>query len=96
MAEQILAQAKQLDAFISVKGLEMPSLDQDSLSTVHLPEELQSVRSAMINNASDFRKIAMGSVANGSELAFGVRLFLSTPKDGNGFIILYQRSGLIH
>lgn len=74
LAEDLLARAKQLDAFLADNGIESPSFDKDTLADVDLPEELRSVRSALANGADELKKLAMGPVVFGTELAVGVRL----------------------
>ncbi|KAL8685081.1 MAG: hypothetical protein Q9218_007987 [Villophora microphyllina] len=71
LAEDLVAQAKQLDAFIANDGIESPSFDRDTLADVKLSEELRSVRSALANSANDLKKLALGPVVFGTELAHG-------------------------
>ena len=74
MVEDLLTQAKQLDAFIEDNGLKSPSFDYDYLadSPTQLPEHLRAARNAMANGANDLKKLALGPVVYGADLYFGV------------------------
>lgn len=70
MAEVLLAQAKQIDAYLESNHLPYPSFDSDVLAD--LPSELQNMRMSLANNSDELKKLTQGPVASTMELAFSV------------------------
>lgn len=78
-AEEILAQAKQLDAYIVSNGLPPTSFDQDSL--VNLPLEYEATRRAMIDSTHTLKRLAQGTIGATTEMLYSVgRIFWSELK----------------
>ena len=71
LAEQVLAQAKQLDKYLESKNLPPPSFDQDVFDD--LPAELQNVRSSLASVSNDLKSLTRGPVSSTSDIAFSVR-----------------------
>ena len=70
IAEQLLAQAKQIDSYLESKKLSSPSFDIDSLKD--LPAELQDVRNSLASGSNDLRDLARGPVGSTMDIAFSV------------------------
>ena len=73
-AEEILAQAKQIDAYICSNGLPPPSSDHDSL--LSLPPQYETVRRAMVDSTHTLKRLAQGTVGATTEMLYSVGLML--------------------
>lgn len=69
-AEEILAQAKQLDTYIASSGLPHTSFAHDSLT--ELPAELERVRLDMVNSTQQLKRLAQGAVSSTVEMLYSV------------------------
>jgi len=58
IAENLLAHAKELDAYVASKGLSLDTLDHATLTT--LPAELKKSRDGLINGGAKIRRLAEG------------------------------------
>ncbi len=70
IAEDILANAKRLDAHLSYKSVAPTSFDHDSL--VDLPHDMESVRNALIDSTHTLKQLAQGPVGRTVETLFTV------------------------
>lgn len=70
LAEELLAQAKQLDAQLAEHKLPGPTWERDSLG--ELSAATQSAREALSNQANDFAKLVRGPVMVATDIAFSV------------------------
>jgi hypothetical protein len=70
IAENILKRAKLLDTHLAETGLPSPHFFYDTLT--HLPDHLQEERNALVNEAQDLKRLAMGPVAMMLETLFTV------------------------
>ena len=62
IVEQMLGQAKELDAYLTANSISTPSTDNDTLA--QLPANLQDTRVALADAAEDFKKLIRGPVVN--------------------------------
>lgn len=69
-AEEILAQARQIDAYILTNGLPPPSFDHDSL--LNLPPEYETARRGMIDSTHTLKRLAQGTVGATTEMLYSV------------------------
>ena len=70
IAEEILANVKILDSYISSNNLPPASFNQDSFE--NLPPDLQGMRSTVINAAQTIRKLVLGPTGLASEILHSV------------------------
>lgn len=70
LAEEILANAKLLDSYISSNNLPPASFHHDSLA--NLPADLQGCRSTVIDSAQTIRNLVLGPVGLASDVLQGV------------------------
>lgn len=70
IAEEILAKAKRLDEFTSLKGLPAPTFDQDVLES--LPADLEETRRILIDSTQTLKRLALGPVGASKDILFGV------------------------
>lgn len=68
LAEDILANAKRLDAHLSSQNLISTSFDHDSLA--NLPSELESTRKALINSTQMLKQLSQGPIGSSMEIIF--------------------------
>lgn len=73
LAEESLANAKRLDAYIASKGLPPVSLDHDSFELADLPPELQAVRNSLADSSQLMKRLAQGPIGTMIEILYGVR-----------------------
>lgn len=71
LAEEILANAKRLDQYLSSQNLISTSFDHDSLGD--LPPELESTRKALINSTQTLKQLSQGPIGSSMEIIFNVR-----------------------
>lgn len=69
-AKSILASAEVLDSYIASIGRSPASFDVDSLHD--LPEEIESVRNSLIDEAQTIKRLALGSSGIHREILFAV------------------------
>lgn len=67
-AEEILAQAKRLDAYMLSNNLRPPSFEHDSL--VDLPPEYEAVRCALVDSTHNLKRLAQGTGGATTEMLF--------------------------
>ena len=70
MVEGLLAQAKQIDAYLAETKMSTPTWEHDTLAD--LPAELQDVRATLSNDANSFAKLVRGPVLTAMDIAFNV------------------------
>ena len=70
MAEAILAQAKELDAYLESHDIPYPSFDEDTLD--RLPNELQDNRWALANSSNALKKLTRGAAMGTMDTAVSV------------------------
>ena len=70
IAEQLLAHAKQIDAYTASEGLAPPSYRHDTLS--NLPESLRSARDGIINGCATLRGLTEGPEASITNILYSV------------------------
>lgn len=75
LAEDLLAQTKQLDSVLKARGVQQPSFDNDPLD--ELPEDVQRLRKKMTDTSHVIRQLAQGPKAAGLEIAFNVSFTLA-------------------
>ena len=77
LAEQILENAKKLEAYTISKSLPSPSLEKDVF--VDLPLEQELVRTSIVDTAQALRRIAAGPAILGTEILHCVGEKLQSP-----------------
>ena len=70
-AEEILANAKLLDAHLNSVDSPLPSFDNDILT--NLPLDMKEARSSIINATHMLKQLAQGPVGSAVEIMFNVR-----------------------
>jgi len=70
IAEQLLAHAKQIDAYNASEGLAPPSYRQDTLS--NLPDSLRGARDGIINGCATLRGLTEGPEASITNILYSV------------------------
>ena len=70
MVEGMLAQAKQIDAYLAEKNISTPTWEHDTLA--ELPVGLQDMRTTLSNDANNFAKLVRGPVMSAMDIAFSV------------------------
>ena len=70
MAENILARAKKLDAYLEAENIAYPSFDDDTLD--QLPLELQEERWALANDANELKQLSRGTAQTTLDCALNV------------------------
>ena len=70
MVEGMLAQAKQIDAYLAEKKTSPPTWEYDTLA--ELQAELQDIRATLSNDANSFAKLVRGPVMSAMDIAFSV------------------------
>ena len=70
LAEELVAQAKQIDKYLESKNLPSPSFDHDTL--VDLPPDLQEVRTSLASVSHNLKALTRGPVGSTSDIAFSV------------------------
>ena len=78
LAEEILANAKRLDAHLSSQNLNSTSFDHDSLAD--LPSELESTRKALIDSTQTLKQLSQGPIGSSMEIIFNVRSLDQRPQ----------------
>ncbi|KAL6716938.1 hypothetical protein ACLMJK_004850 [Lecanora helva] len=71
LAEEILANARQLDQYLSHQQSESPSFDNDVLTA--LPPKIESIRNALVNSAQALKKLSQGPSGRILEASYSVR-----------------------
>ena len=74
IAQGILANAKQLDAFCSTQNLPPSSFHRDTFAD--LPPDLELTRKALINSTQELKRIALGPTGLFVELLYSVSQWL--------------------
>lgn len=72
LAEELLAQAKQIDAYLETKQLPSPSFENDPLD--ELPGEMQALRYRIFNTSQQFTHLVRGPVMATSDICFSVSM----------------------
>lgn len=72
IAEELLAQAKKIDALLEKSGTPYPSFDHDTLET--LPDDAQKLRRELADTSHTIRQLARGARLSGLDIAFSVSL----------------------
>ena len=70
LAEELLAQAKQIDKHLESKNLPSPSFDTDVLAA--LPPELEQVRTSLASISHDLKTLTLGPVGSTTAIIFSV------------------------
>ena len=70
IAEEILANAKLIDAYTCSKGLPFTSFEVDTLG--NLPQEVEKARDAIVNSTQDLKRLALRPKNTLVEILFGV------------------------
>ena len=71
LAEEVLANAKRLDAYTTSKNLPPVSFDDDCL--VDLPADVDAARKSLIDSTQTLRRLALGPVGTNIDIAYSVR-----------------------
>ena len=72
LAEDLLAQAKQIETILEQKNISHTSFDNDTLES--LPEDAQKLRWNLLDTSHKFRQLVRGARLSGLDVAFGVLL----------------------
>ncbi|XXH01794.1 General amino acid permease [Hypoxylon texense] len=92
VAENILARAKKLDAYLEAQNIAYPSFDDDTLD--QLPDELQDERWALANDVNELKQLSRGAAqttldcalnwtdALGLRVVYHYKLASAVPLDG--------------
>jgi hypothetical protein len=75
-AQELLAQAKQLDRILEQNNIPYPSFDNDALE--QLPEDAQRLRWNLLDNSHNLRQLVRGARLSGLDIAFSVCSFLKS------------------
>ena len=70
IAEEALAAAKALDAYVTEHNLPFPSIEEDTLSG--LPLKLKETRNVLVNSGQLLKQLALGAQGRLSESMFTV------------------------
>lgn len=72
LAEQLLAQAKELEAVLDRSNIPGPSFEDDTLE--QLPQEAQQLRWNLLNTSDVIRQLTRGARLTGLDISFSVRI----------------------
>ena len=70
LAEEALAEAKKLDAYLDSQNRPSTSFDEDTLTA--LPPDLVTARNALINKTHTLKRLALGPVGVLTEIMWAV------------------------
>lgn len=70
LAEEILINAKCLDAYLDSKGLSSTSFEEDTLGD--LPLDLEKTRNALVDSTQALKRLALGPAGVYTEILFSV------------------------
>jgi len=69
IAEKLLAQAKEIDAYAASKGVPLEAFTPKS----ELPEHLQRAREGILNGSTELKRLASGPTLTLEDIAYNVR-----------------------
>ena len=72
LAQELFAQAKEIEAVLERNGIQQPSFDHDTLE--ELPEDAQKLRRELADTSHTIRQLARGARLSGLDIAFNVSL----------------------
>ena len=72
LAEELLAQAREIDGVLEKNGIPYPSFDHDTLE--RLPKEAQELRRELADTSHTIRQVTRGARLSGLDIAFNVSL----------------------
>jgi hypothetical protein len=70
LAEELLAQAKKIDAVLEQNNIPCTSFEEDTLES--LPDDAQKLRWDLLDTSHNFRQLVRGARLSGLDIAFGV------------------------